>query len=128
MRNGFSSEHWNDLEGRPAGGNTYGTGFAISWQNGPLGACTCPTDNVEIAHAARNGVHLRGLCERKQPNGAFVEDVIAAAKDRIECYQRSDFANEYNAEAIVHLEAALRILNARTAAREARGVEGTHTR
>lgn len=128
MRNGFSSEHWDDANGKPAGGITQGLGFVISWQNGPLGACTCPKDNVEIAHAAANGVHLRGICERKQPNGAFVETVIASVVDRLEHYEAGEFASDYNAEAIVHLNEALRILNERTAAREARGVEGTHAR
>jgi hypothetical protein len=33
----INEEHWNDVNGNPAGGSTFGPGFAISWQNGPLG-------------------------------------------------------------------------------------------
>lgn len=104
MRIGFNSEHWNDANGNPAGGTTFGRGFTIGWQNGPLG---------------------RGK-DRKEPNGAFVEDVIAAAADRIRYYQNTRFACSSNANALQHLEAALAALNARTKDREARAVEGTH--
>lgn len=105
MRQGFFSEHWSDENGNPAGGVTSGKGFTISWQNGPLG---------------------RDMA-RREPNGAFVEDVIAAAVDRIEFYQRSKFACEDNAEALQNLVAALIALQRRTRDREARAVEGTHT-
>lgn len=104
MRLGFNSEHWNDANGNPAGGTTFGRGFAIGWQNGPLG---------------------RGE-ERREPNGAFVEDVIDACADRIRYYQNSRFACDRNAKALEHLEAALTELDARTKDREARAVEGTH--
>lgn len=98
------SEHWVDASGNPEGGSTFGNGFAISWQHGPLG---------------------RGP-DRRAPNGAFVEDVIAAAADRIEFYQGSKFACARNAKALEHLRAALSELEARTKEREARAVEGTH--
>lgn len=107
MLSPFSSHQFSDSDGNPAGGSTYGDGFSISWQNGPLGAPDDP--------------------ERKEPNGAFVETVIAAAKDRIEFYQRSKFASDDNAEAITALDAALTALNRRTLSRLARNVEGTHT-
>jgi len=104
MELGFVSNHWNDENGNPAGGTTSGRGFTIGWQNGPLG---------------------RGA-DRKEPNGAFVEDVIAACADRIRYYQDSGFACDRNAEALNHLEAVLDDLRARTADRENRNVEGTH--
>ena len=104
MLSEFFSDQWSDENSNPAGGVTCGKGFTISWQNGPLG---------------------RGN-DRKEPNGAFVETIIAAAKDRIEFYQKSKFNCEMNARAILHLEAALAILRERTADREVRGVEGTH--
>ena len=97
-------EHWTDDQGRPAGGVTEGTGFTISWQNGPLG---------------------RGA-ERREPNGAFVEHVIEAAIGRIMFYQGSEFASDYNAEALHYLLKALAALNLRTQNREIRKVEGTH--
>jgi hypothetical protein len=104
VRTGFKANHWRDDKGCPTGGSTYGNGFAISWQNGPLG----------------QGAH------RNEPNGAFVEDIIDAAADRLRFYQQSEYACDANTEAIRHLDAALEALDARTKERTARGVEGTH--
>lgn len=103
-KQGFFSEHWTDAAGKPAGGVATGRGFTISWQNGPLG---------------------RGD-DRREPNGAFVEDVIEAVMDRIAYYQRTGFWSAFNADAESHLKAALVSLRSRTDDREARGVEGTH--
>lgn len=104
MKTGFISNHFTDSEGNPSGGTTYGVGFAIGWQNGPLG---------------------RGA-DRRKPNGTFVEDVISAAADRLQFYQRSRFACEANEKALDHLLAALVLLERRTRDREARNIEGTH--
>ena len=101
----MKSEHWTDQDGNPAGGTTYGRGFTIGWQNGPLGSGK----------------------DRREPNGAFVEDIIRAAIHRIEFYQGSRFVCRSNANALEHLTSALDHLNARTRDREDRGVEGTHT-
>lgn len=90
-------------EGTPDGGYVEGLGIRIDWQKGPLGTGTA----------------------RRQPNGAFVEAVIEAAKQRIAFYQEGDYACVENATAIEHLELALDALHSRTANREARGVEGT---
>lgn len=100
----IDAQHWDDEDGNPHGGQTYATGLSISWQQGPLGSGA----------------------ERREPNGAFVETVIAAAKNRLEHYQRSRFACEDNATAIECLDSALAVLHHRTTDREARGVEGTH--
>ena len=99
----FTSHHWSDDEGCPLGGTTFGTGFAISWQHGPLGR---DADRVE-------------------PNGAFVETLIEAVMDRLEYYQGSKFATEYNEGALSSLGVALDFLRRRTSDREDRGVEGT---
>lgn len=115
MRTGVKSEHWSDESGNPAGGNTFGQGFAIGWQHGPLGR------HVDGPDGCVTG------CTRKEQNGAFVEDVIEAAADRIRYYQKSKFACGPNERALQHLEAALYELNSRTQVREARQVEGTHT-
>jgi hypothetical protein len=108
------NEFWNcevandtDAKGNPVGGFVTGTGLMIQWQAGPLG---------------------RGK-DRKMPNGAFVETVIEAAKQRIEFYQRvadGKFKCRENAIAITKLDEALLWLDKRTREREARGVEGTH--
>lgn len=96
--------HIMDPEGNPCGGHTSNSGIEIEWQNGPLG---------------------RGP-ERKMPNGAMVEDVLDAAKGRLEFFQHSKFANFYNAIAIGLIDLAIQVLNMRTAEREIRGVEGLH--
>ncbi len=101
----ITSNHFCDKEHRPTGGTTFGPGFTIGWQNGPLG---------------------RGS-DRIEQNGAFVEDVILAALDRIEHYQNSPFECTENEHAIAHLKAALDALALRTRVREKRGVEGTWT-
>ncbi len=97
-------KHDNDADGNPHGGLTVGRGINIEWQKGPLG---------------RDG-------QRMEPNGAFVEGVIAAAIDRLEYYQSSKFKCRENALAITKLEEALHWCGHRTAKREAQKVEGTH--
>ena len=104
MRSKVFTQNWLDEKDRPAGGVAYGNGFAISWQNGPLG---------------------RGE-DRDEPNGAFVEDVIFACAERISAYQNSEFKCDENEEALAFLDAALLSLNSRTKDREDRGVEGTY--
>lgn len=91
----------------PQGGTTMGYGFTIAWQNGPLG---------------------RTVDERnRNRNGAFVEDVIAAAIGRIRFYEQSQFSCPENKEALGHLELALAALERRTLRREKQGIEGTHS-
>jgi hypothetical protein len=104
VKQGHFERHWSDANGNPAGGVSSGKGFTISWQNGPLG---------------------RGV-DRREPNGAFVEDVIQAVIGRIKFYQDSLFSSADNAVALEHLAAAAEALDRRTRDREARAVEGTH--
>lgn len=94
-----------DKNSNPTGGSVVGIGLSIEWQNGPLG----------------NGEG------RKEPNGAFVETVLDAARQRISFYQDSKFKCRENAIAITKIEEALLWLNKRTSDREHRQVEGTHT-
>ena len=94
----------NDADENPAGGSVSGAGLSITWQDGPLG---------------------RGD-DRMAPNGAFVETVISAAKQRIEYYNEGQFACRENSIAITRLDEALLWLNKRTVDREEREVEGTH--
>jgi len=98
------SKHFTDSDSNPAGGTTYGSGFAIGWQHGSLGRSP----------------------NRSPQNGAFVEDVIQAVIDRIDFYQESKFECNANGEALTYLHRALEVLNNRTHEREDRGVEGTH--
>ena len=104
MQQQFAAENHNDENGNPAGGLVRGVGLSIDWQNGPLG---------------------RGD-DRQEPNGVFVETVIAAALQRIEYYQASKFACRENALAVTKLQEALFWLRERTERRERQQVEGTH--
>lgn len=107
MRQKINEQHRLDENGNPAGGATTGVGILIDWQDGPLG---------------------RGA-DRKEPNGAFAESVIASVIGRIRFYQTASggkFACRENAIALTKLEEALMWLDKRTADREAREVEGTH--
>ncbi|KKM94900.1 hypothetical protein LCGC14_1193720 [marine sediment metagenome] len=103
----FSSSNLTDAQGLPAGGMVDGVGFSIYWQNGPLGTGA----------------------DRLEPNGAFVETIIAAALQRIEWYQEvcgGKFRCEENSQAIICLNNTLLSLDQRTKDRQSRGVEGTH--
>lgn len=102
----IESDHWTDPDTQtPDGGQTFGPGFAVVWQRGPM------------VDASGN---------RKTQNGAFVEDIIKAAVDRLEYYQGTKFAGTYNSQALMFLNQALDVLSQRTAERASRGVEGTH--
>jgi hypothetical protein len=101
----FAAGNYEDDNGKPAGGYVSGVVLKIDWQNGPLGAGAA----------------------REEPNGAFVETVIAAAIQRIQHYQEGEFRCRENALAITKLEEANLWLGKRTSDREARGVEGTHS-
>ncbi len=94
------SANRTDENGNPTGGTVTGKGIAISWQDGPMAG--------------------------QGQNGAFVEGVINAAIERLEFYQSSKFRCRENALALTKLQEAKHWLNARTADREAKGVEGTH--
>ena len=104
MQQEFTAINDRDESGNPAGGFAGGVGFSIEWQNGAL-----LVDGV-----------------RQEPNGAFVETIIAAAKQRIEEYQSTRFACTENERAIMYLGLALNELDARTQRRIGAGTEGTH--
>lgn len=61
-------------------------------------------------------------------NGVMNEDLIAMVICRLDHFQQSEFACYENDLAITKLEEALLWLRKRTMGREARGVEGTHTK
>ena len=104
-RNILNYGNCTDDDGNPTGGHVYGPGLTIDWQNGPLGRPPKPA------------------------TGAFVEDVIEAARQRLEFYQKASggrYACRENSIAITHLETALLFLYQRRMGREARGVQGEH--
>ena len=99
----YNSKDTND---NPTGGNVTGKGLDIRWQDGPRGQ--------------------EGTDELLPPNGAFVEDVLWAALQRLEFFQESKFRCRENALAITKIEEALFILKDRQLSRSARNVEGKH--
>lgn len=58
-------------------------------------------------------------------NGCHNEDLIAIVIDRMQHFQKGDYACRENAIALTRLEEALMWLRKRTDERERRGVEGT---
>ena len=86
--------------GNPTGGQTIMANSVINWQDGIL------VDGVK--------------------NGAFVEDVITAAIERLEYFQDSKFECQENADAIASLQGALTALESRTKTRVEQGVENTY--
>lgn len=105
MRQDLEISNQTDENGNPTGGTVVGAGISIQWQDGPLGMGA----------------------DRTEPNGAFVEGIIQAAISRMEFFQDSKFNSGFNAQALEHLKLAMAALDARTAERTERGVEGTHT-
>lgn len=102
----FVGENFLDDDGNPAGGFARGTGIDINFQDGPLG---------------------RGA-ERKEPNGAFIEDLLRIVRYRLQFYQGSRFSCRENALALTKVEEAIHWLESRTMERESRNVEGTHSK
>lgn len=80
--------------------------MCISWQDGPRGN----DDKGELIDS----------------NGAFVEDALVAAWQRLDYFQHSKYACRENALALTKIEEAMHWLSHRTRLREQRGVEGTH--
>ena len=98
----YESCNYLDAEGNPAGGYVKGLGIEFRFQDGPLG---------------------RGD-DRREPNGAFVEDLETAAIHRMEFYQSTRFKCRENDLVITKLQEAQHWGQHRTRDREERGVEG----
>ena len=90
-----------DSQGLPAGGHALGRGLSVQFQPGPV---------KEVGAVV----------------GAFVEDLLVVAINRLEWYQSGRFACAENGRAIEMMNGALDLLNERTAERRKRGVEGQH--
>lgn len=102
--NGILCRNFTDNNGNPAGGYAHGRGISIVWQDGPRGKLP----NGELAAS----------------NGAFVEDALVAAWQRLKFFQSSHFDHADNFEAMTHIQRALGSLERRAKERAARGVLG----
>ena len=85
--------------------------ISISWQDGPRGTGETNAD---------------GSPKLDDPNGAFVEDVLWAALQRLEFFNESKYRDRANSLAITHIEQALQALKDRQLERSFRNVEGKH--
>ncbi len=94
------------VDGNPTSGYAHGVGMCIAWQDGPRG---------------KNPDGTLGPA-----TGAFVEDALVAAKQRLEFFQRSKYACEENQSAIDSIAFAIDHLARRAGKRAERGVLGQH--
>lgn len=90
--------------------------YRIEWNaNGPAcNACDIGFQNGPIAESGVNGITQEAL--------------LAIVIDRLQCFQKGQYACRENAIALTKLEEALHWLQHRTRERVARGVEGTHAK
>jgi hypothetical protein len=105
--NTIRHHNYTDDAGNPSGGYAHGPGLCVAFQDGP------------------RGKNADGQLE--PANGAFVEDLLAAAVQRLEFFQASKFAHPDNAAAIASITDAINSLNNRAKARADRGVLGSNT-
>ncbi len=101
------SEFKTDAGGNPTGGNTTLT----------LGPGEVPMISIH---------YQDGIVGDNGQSGAFVEDVIEAAVQRLRFFQDSKFRCRENAIALTHLETALAWLDRRTRARLLQDAENTY--
>ena len=92
------NQNWAE-NGEHDGGQSYGPGFTIAWQRGPL------------TEAGRNG--------------AFLSEVLDACRHQLAYFEYNRHACQENADALGHLEQAIALLEARRARRAAAGTLGT---
>ncbi len=85
---------------------------------------TVLTENPEVFHPVIQIEWQNGAANGNPRNGAFVEDVIWAALQRLEYFNSGEFRDRRNSIAITNLEQALWALQDRTNDRVERGVEG----
>lgn len=105
--NTLRCRNYFDADGNPAGGYAHGPGLCATFQDGPRGRAA--DGSLEPA------------------NGAFVEDLLVAAAQRLEFFQRSRFKHEKNQAALDYIYSAINAMNARATERAQRGVLGQNT-
>ena len=106
--NPIRCRNYIDGDGNPSSGYVHGVGMTIVFQDGPRGST------------------IGG--ELNPPNGAFVQDALLAAYQRLEFFQASRYACQANADAMLHIERAIEALHERAIERRSRGVLGINAR
>ena len=64
--------------------------------------------------------------DENSKNGIIDSDLLEIVRDRLKGFQSSDFATEYNAKALEHIEIALMYMNRRVEDRIERHILGTY--
>jgi hypothetical protein len=81
---------------------------------------------VDVKGGPRTEINFQNGPTAESVNGLTNEALLAIVQDRLEGFQKGDFANDDSANALDHVKQALTQLKRRTTDRVARGVEGTH--
>ncbi len=82
-------------------------------------------DDPETALGVFGQIHFQeGPVKETGVNGCHQEDLLVIVMDRLQHFQRGEFACRENTLALTKIEEALHWLRARTTERETRGVEG----
>lgn len=96
--------NWTNSDGTHDGGVSYGQGYCIHWQRGPL-------SQVEKEPSKRNG--------------AFLIEVLESCRHQLNYFQDTFLPCEENKVAIQHIDSALEALHQRRDRRKASGVLGS---
>ena len=94
------NQNWTNDDGTHDGGVSTGIGFTVSWQRGPLN------------EAGRNG--------------AFLIEVLQSCSTQLEYFQNSSYSCQENADALIHLQKCIELLESRRNRRDLAGTLGTH--
>lgn len=94
----------------------YIEGYPID-EKDDMGVFGCPIQFQKGARKDKNAVH-----------GVLDSDLLEIIRDRLKGFQSGNFATEYNAKALEHIEIALMYMNRRVEDRIERNVLGTYNK
>lgn len=119
----LSVEAANALNGNlPSGNRIERTGDVTEYDLYPVYKLLTPSGEVSGVLSFQ-----LGPLENNQPNGLFIEDLVAVCLDRLEVFQKTQWNCYENTLAIRHFNGVLNALNARTERRKEEQSEGTLT-
>ena len=102
--------------------------FSVDADGHPTGGYTemVASDGVTPSFAPISIHWQDGMVDEAGQNGAFIEDVLEAARQRLQFFNSTEFRCRENSIAITKIEEALQWLDWRTRQRLAEGVENTY--
>jgi hypothetical protein len=107
------NQNWLTPEGNHDGGVSFGFGYAIAWQRGPVQEEE--DRDIEAGQVPKNNGR----------NGAFLIEVLKACRHQLSIYQNGKFACEENDKALSALDACIELLEMRRDRRKEEGKLGT---